>query len=502
MAEFPWGAKLQLVKFDSLGSVRIKNVQTRSGHWIDSQYFQLTDPSVGNKQPQSAAEPAAAELVVAEPPAAAAEPMDRPFTKADEGAFCWGRESWYARTDDLFSPKMAEFPWGAKLQLVKFDSLDSVRIKNVQTGSWEWIDSQYFQLSDPAPTDVKKAEAKATEAAAAAEAAEATRVAEEAEAADAVRLVKEAEAAAAAAEEAEVARVAAAAEAETKLATAEAVAAAVAADALIAQEAAAATIKAMKAQLAAVQASAEEAQHVASAALVDKAVAIAEAEARLAVQQETAQQVACQAAEATLQTAAAEATAQLIAQQQSTSMTDLELWAPPHPITMQMANLVQSLVQDLVPGGDIQSFWPTTVISYATGSRPGDAKGAGPGMYFATAMVRALAAAGFSCFSGLAIPGGVNWRIFMLRLDLEDCPKAVAKVLLTQAFFQSTPCLKEVYAAIKNGVTIIPVRLEEELPPKREQWLELSASANADDMLTVAEVKKEMAKLNCIPVSP
>ena len=77
-------------------------------------------------------------------------------------------------------------------------------------------------------------------------------------------------------------------------------------------------------------------------------------------------------------------------------------------------------MQDLVPAGGIAEFWTTAVTSYATDHRPADAEGAGPGMFWATALVRELAQAGLPCFSGLAIPGGVDWQVFMLRLNLRD----------------------------------------------------------------------------------
>ena len=82
---------------------------------------------------------------------------------------------------------------------------------------------------------------------------------------------------------------------------------------------------------------------------------------------------------------------------------------------------MQALVQALIPGGGIDAFWSTVVLSYATGCRGAgtDADGAGPGMYFAAAMVMALAEAGFPCFSGLCIPGGVDWKIFLPRLKLK-----------------------------------------------------------------------------------
>eukprot|EP01050_Picozoa_sp_SAG11_P006460 SAG11_NODE_501_length_8895_cov_12.129832_11_plen_751_part_01 len=209
----------------------------------------------------------------------------------------------------------------------------------------------------------------------------------------------------------------------------------------------------------------------------------------------------------------------------------------------------------LVPMSDPD---PTDGCADATGSRAGDAKGAGPGMCFAAAMVLALAKVGYECFSGLCIPGGVDWKVFMLRLNLEDVAKARAKVLIvlqTAAFYQSTPCLKEVrlvsdasrrstalraakgaprlhpsractppapahppcaprpfcaplttpsrhrqvYAAIQNNVQIIPVRMEASLPPKRDQWLEMSASDDQDDLLAAMEVKQHLNKLNSVP---
>ena len=112
-----------------------------------------------------------------------------------------------------------------------------------------------------------------------------------------------------------------------------------------------------------------------------------------------------------------------------------------------MSNAVQSLVQSRIPPGGVENFWTTVVASYATGWRGHgiDASGAGPGMYYVAAMVLALAKAGFMCmgnctrsshvhaqapcpkilsslggaarrcFSGLCIPGGVDWKTFLPR---------------------------------------------------------------------------------------
>ena len=86
----------------------------------------------------------------------------------------------------------------------------------------------------------------------------------------------------------------------------------------------------------------------------------------------------------------------------------------PASIGVEASNVVQRSVQDMVPG-EIDKFFPEIVVSYATGRRDGDAPGTGPGMYYTAALIHCLFGAGFPCFSGLQIPSGENWRIFMLR---------------------------------------------------------------------------------------
>ena len=108
-----------------------------------------------------------------------------------------------------------------------------------------------------------------------------------------------------------------------------------------------------------------------------------------------------------------------------------DLWRFPGRVTTVMSNQVQSVVQSLIPAGGIEAFWPMVVLSYATGSRHEvDAQGAGPGMYFAAATIVALARAGFPCFSGLCIPGGVDWKVFLPRLQLKLIKRARAMVLI------------------------------------------------------------------------
>jgi hypothetical protein len=181
-----------------------------------------------------------------------------------------------------------------------------------------------------------------------------------------------------------------------------------------------------------------------------------------------------------------------------------DLFLPPQQITITMSNQTQSIVQALIPRGGVDAFWPTVVLSYATSCRgPGiDAEGAGPGMYFAAAMVVALAAAGFPCFSGLCIPGGVDWKTFLPRLQLKRLKRAKAKVLivlLSKALYKSVPCLEEIHTALENGVAIFPVRIELDLPGEQGQWAKLQNSENIEDNMKVATVQAGLNKLNFVP---
>ena len=143
--------------------------------------------------------------------------------------------------------------------------------------------------------------------------------------------------------------------------------------------------------------------------------------------------------------------------------------APPEPglagftipsrIGVSESNELQQQIQNRVPT-DFDHFYPKVIISYATGWRPtSDVEGAGPGMFIAAAVIEALFKSEIPCFSGLMTQAGNNWEEYFLRLEHTNAKVLVA--LLSKAFFQSLPCLKEVHDAIQNKLVIIPVRVEE-----------------------------------------
>jgi hypothetical protein len=51
--------------------------------------------------------------------------------------------------------------------------------------------------------------------------------------------------------------------------------------------------------------------------------------------------------------------------------------------------------------GDINEFYPEVVVSYASGKRPDDAKGTGPGFVQAYQFIKQLKQNDILCFSGL-----------------------------------------------------------------------------------------------------
>jgi hypothetical protein len=170
------------------------------------------------------------------------------------------------------------------------------------------------------------------------------------------------------------------------------------------------------------------------------------------------------------------------------------------PVTHIKANELQERVQDLVEG-PVDSYFPPCVLSYATGGREGyDMGGGGPGLVDAAEFVLRFAGAGIATFSGLHVPAGTNWKVYFTKLDSRGSKCKVFIVLLTKAFYQSKNCLKEVETALKcNKVTkIIPVRMEEVLPGKEDQWKSIDIN-DSGQLLRLTEVQDGLGKLNCFP---
>jgi hypothetical protein len=167
-------------------------------------------------------------------------------------------------------------------------------------------------------------------------------------------------------------------------------------------------------------------------------------------------------------------------------------------ITEQMTQGVQNQVLSQLPEGvPFENFYPEAVISYASGKRPQDCAGAGPGMYYAADLVKLLNGRGVQCFSGLHVPPGKDWKTFMLRLKGHRARAKVLIVVLTKALYESKPCLDEIHTAVKKGITLLPIYFEEALPSKPNQWTKFIKD---DDLeLMVLDVQKQLGKINGIP---
>ena len=109
-----------------------------------------------------------------------------------------------------------------------------------------------------------------------------------------------------------------------------------------------------------------------------------------------------------------------------------------------------------------------------------------------------LEASGMTCFSGLCVGGGANWKVFIEKIRDPCCEYLI--VLQTKAFFDSRPCLEEVYTAIQCNVKIIPVLFEADAL-EAPHWPRISsADVEAQEWLTV--VKKGFLGLNSVPSPP
>ena len=91
----------------------------------------------------------------------------------------------------------------------------------------------------------------------------------------------------------------------------------------------------------------------------------------------------------------------------------------PQAITEQTTNYVKGIVRSRLPTGvPFEDVYPNVVISYASGRRPQDCEGAGPGMFYAADFLEFLHERRVPAFSGLHVPPGKDWKVFMLRLEI------------------------------------------------------------------------------------
>ena len=169
----------------------------------------------------------------------------------------------------------------------------------------------------------------------------------------------------------------------------------------------------------------------------------------------------------------------------------------PPTITAEMTQKVKSSVRSLIPDDTLfEEYYPEVVLSYATGRREQDCPGAGPGMYHAAGLVRILHECGLQCFSGLHVPVGVDWKVFMLRLKGRHANAKVLIVLKTKALYESEPCLKELNCAIERKIPLIPIVFEEGLPGPKKQWSKLT---DQNSEIMIANVQEHLGKINDIP---
>jgi hypothetical protein len=174
-----------------------------------------------------------------------------------------------------------------------------------------------------------------------------------------------------------------------------------------------------------------------------------------------------------------------------------EVFMVPLTITEELTQELKSYVRSLIPESTaFDEYYPEVVLSYATGRREQDCPGAGPGMYYAAGIVRILHECGLQCFSGLHVPVGIDWKVFMLRLKGRQANAKVLIVLKTAALYNSEPCLKELNTAIEKKIPLLPIRMEEDLPGPKQQWSKLT---DQDSELMIANVQEKLGKINDIP---
>eukprot|EP00937_MAST-01D_sp_MAST-1D-sp2_P003748 g3748.t1 len=175
----------------------------------------------------------------------------------------------------------------------------------------------------------------------------------------------------------------------------------------------------------------------------------------------------------------------------------------PDHITARDAETVRQRMQAMVRG-DINDYYPSVLITYATGRRKGvDDEGTGPGMYYALWLAMMLQQHGVDCFSGLHVPAGCDWRVFIDKLGgrFSECTHLI--VVQTDALYRSRPCLREIFTAIDKRRTILPVLFEKTplLARRGKQWPDIKRS-DRDGKQWLMEVQRVFGAYNSVPAPP
>ena len=175
-----------------------------------------------------------------------------------------------------------------------------------------------------------------------------------------------------------------------------------------------------------------------------------------------------------------------------------EVFMVPLTITEELTQEVKSYVRSLIPESTaFDEYYPEVVLSYATGRREQDCPGAGPGMYYAAGIVRILHECGLQCFSGLHVPVGRDWKVFMLRIKGRQANAKVLIIIKTAALYESKPCLEEINSAIEREIPLIPICFQDKnLPGRRQQWAKFTDERSE---LMIANVQEHLGKINDIP---
>jgi len=181
------------------------------------------------------------------------------------------------------------------------------------------------------------------------------------------------------------------------------------------------------------------------------------------------------------------------------SWTVQQLLNPPDIISFEEGQAVRAMTQNMIV--DAFQHDPLVCVTYATGKRPDDESGFGPGTYYVAAVLLALAQRGIPCFSGLMIPPGDDWQIYLTKLEGEYSTKILI-VLQTEALYGSKPCLIEIDKAQHTKLYIIPVLFTPRLPKPGEQWPKINRTTDARGLIMKMAVKMEFGKLNSIPSPP
>jgi hypothetical protein len=178
---------------------------------------------------------------------------------------------------------------------------------------------------------------------------------------------------------------------------------------------------------------------------------------------------------------------------------------PPDPISFEDADVVKHALKKLSEAiGDPRNFFPEVFIICHLGKRGDDCERAGPGLFYAAALLKLCFGHGVPCFTTFLVPDkdehhkagrisqaasalaniahvhhserGDPHSAFLSRINDRDCLCRVVIIVETPELYEDQKCMEQIHAALRvsersqEDICVIPLRFDSNIIAPEDRW--------------------------------